>query len=166
MTTVITRRPPAQLDLDARLALRLVDMGARLDEAAVAFEVRTAHIESADPILETTAPLRLTPTAAPNPYTTPIAGTLHRARIRLENEGWCRQALRDEQGARCLIGAIQVEAPNRSAADSACNVLLEAIRRDFPDADTIPSWNDAWRDPRLPLRYLDRAAELAHARTL
>lgn len=157
---------PAGLDLDARMALVGALMGERLDQAAIAFEVNTAHIPGADPIPNITAPLPLTPTAAPGPYSTPIAGTLHRARIRLENEGWCREALRDEQGARCLIGAIQAEAPTRAAVADVCNVLLDAIRRDFPDADTIGSWNDAWRDPRLPLRYLDRAADLAHARSL
>lgn len=157
---------PTRLDLEARLALAGAVMTARLDEAAVAFEVNTARIPGADPIPEITAPLRLTPTLAPCPYSTPIAATLHRARIRLEAGGWCREALRDQQGARCLIGAIQAEAPSRTAVGDACNVLLDAIRRDFPDADTIPSWNDAWRDQRVPLRYLDRAAELAHTRSL
>lgn len=167
MTKTLAPASPAPvLDLDTRLALRLADMNVRLDQAAVAFEVNTAHIPGADPIPEITAPLRLTPTATPSPYSTPIAATLHRARIRLEADGWCREALRNDQGARCLIGAIQAEAPSRAAAGGACNVLLDAIRRDFPDADTIGSWNDAWRDPRLPLRYLDRAAELAHARNL
>lgn len=164
MTTVITRRPPAQLDLDARLALRLVDMGARLDEAAVAFEVRTAHIESADAVPEIAAPLRLTPTAAPNPYTTPIAGTLHRARIRLEADGWCRDNLFDEVGAICPIRAIRLEAVSRREADDACVLLLDVIQAAFPTAETIPSWNAAQTSAAPVLLAFDRAANTAHHR--
>jgi hypothetical protein len=156
---------PVELDLDARLAMVGAIMTGRLDEAAVAFEVNTAHIP-ATPIPEITAPLPLTPTAAPCPYSTPIAATLHRARLRLETGGWCTGQLRDEQGAACLIGLIRAEAPTRGAADDACVVLLDAIRRDFAHVETIPSWNDAQRDPRLPAVYLDRAAALAHARLI
>lgn len=157
--------PPDEFDLEARMALRLAEMDERCRTAILAVDINSAHIDI-DALPEITAPLKLTPTLAPNPYSTPIAGTLHRARTRLEASGWCRGSLRDEQGARCLIGSIQAEAPTRAAAGEACNVLLEAIRRDFPDADSIGSWNDAWRNQRNPLRYLDRATELAHARSL
>jgi hypothetical protein len=156
---------PVEPDLDARLAMVGALMTGRLDEAAVAFEVNTAHIPPT-PLPEITAPLPLTPTAAPCPYNTPVAATLHRARLRLEIGGWCAGQLRDEQGAACLIGVIRSEAGSRGEADDACVLLLEAIRRDFPNAETVPSWNDARRDPRLPARYLERAAELAHARSL
>lgn len=155
----------APLDLDARLALAGLAMDERLAAAGLAVAVNSAHIDI-DPLPEVTAPLRLIPTAAPCPYPTPIAATLHRARLRLDAGGWCTGQLRDEQGARCLIGSIRAEAPNRGAADDACVLLLEAIRRDFPSAETVPSWNDNQRDPRLPGLYLDRAAELAHARGL
>ncbi|OQQ12991.1 hypothetical protein B0675_39940 [Streptomyces sp. M41(2017)] len=157
---------PVELDLDARLVEVGLVMDARLTLANLTFEVDTAHIPAADPIPEITAPLPLTPTAAPCPYPTPIAATLHRARLRLDAAGWCTGGLRNEQGARCLIGAIQAAADSRGQADDACVVLLEAIRRDFPHANTIPSWNDNQRDPRLPARYLERAAELAHSRGL
>lgn len=169
MQTAPTTQPAAvkaELDLDARLALVGAAMSSRLDQAAVAFEVNTAHIASADPIPEITAPLPLTPTSAPCPYPTPIAATLHRARLRLDAGGWCTGQLRDEQGAACLIGVIRAEARSRGEADDACVLLLEAIRRDFPNAETVPSWNDARRDPRLPALYLDRAATLANSRNM
>lgn len=164
MTTTITRQatPPAVLDFDARLALADAAMTARLDEARVRFEIDTAR--PAEPTPEITIPLA--PAVAPNPYRTPLAQLLHRARTRME-AGWCRGALIDEDGAVCSIGAIRAEAHgDRGLADDACALLLEAIRRDFPDADTIPSWNDSQSTDRQPLRYLDRAAELAHARDL
>lgn len=164
-TIRVVSAAPVELDLDARLAMVGAIMTGRLDEAAVAFEVNTAHIP-ATPIPEITAPLPLTPAAAPCPYSTPIAAALHRARLRLEIGGWCTGQLRDEQGAACLIGVIRGEAGSRGAADDACVLLLEAIRRDFPNAESVPSWNDARRDPQLPARYLERAAELAHARSL
>lgn len=163
--TATTIAAPVHLDLDARLAMVGALMTGRLDEAAVAFEVNTAHI-AAERLPEIAAPLRLTPTSAPCPYPTPIAATLHRARLRLDTGGWCTDQLRDEQGAACLIGVIRVEARSRYEADDACVLLLEAIRRDFPTAETVPSWNDARSDPRLPARYLERAAELAHSRNM
>lgn len=165
MTITAAARPVAgaALDLDARLALRLADMTSRLDEAAVAFEVNTAHITGADPIPEI-APQPLTPTAAPNRYTTPIAGLLRRARIRIETDGWLQGARRDEQGARCPDGAIRYEASSRYEAIDALTVLLEAIQNDFPDAETVPSWNDTQTSPAPVLLALGRAAELADNR--
>ncbi|CAL9664859.1 hypothetical protein SUDANB1_07159 [Streptomyces sp. enrichment culture] len=157
---------PVELDLDARLALAGALMDERLAHANIAFEVDTVHIPAADPIPAVVAPPIVTPGPAPCPYSTPLATTLHRARIRLENGGWCTGQLRDEQGAACLIGAIRAEADSRGQADDVCTLLLEAIRRDFTDAETIPSWNDAQRGPRPALLYLDRAAALANARGL
>jgi hypothetical protein len=170
MTTLTATQasPPTEapaLDLDARMALRLAVMHERCALAVLAVDVNSAHITLPE-LPQVTAPLPLTPTAAPCPYPTPVAATLHRARLRLDAAGWCTGQLRDEQGARCLIGVIQAAAPTRGQADDACVILLEAIRRDFPTADTVPSWNDNQRDPRLPARYLDRAAELAHNRGL
>lgn len=166
MTTPTETRTaaPAELDLDARLAMVGAIMDERLALANIAFEVDTAHIPAAEPIPEVTALPAIATAPPPCPYGTPIAATLHEARIRLETGGWCTGQLRDGQGATCLIGAIQAAAPSRAAADDACTVLLEAIQRDFRDAETVPSWNDAQRSPRLALLYLDRAAELAHAR--
>ncbi|MFD6555966.1 hypothetical protein [Streptomyces sp. NPDC058398] len=163
--TATTAVVPVHLDLDARLAMVGAVMDQRCTLAVLAVDVNSAHIVLPE-LPQVTAPLPPTPTAAPCPYPTPIAATLHRARLRLDAAGWCTGQLRDEQGARCLIGVIQSAAPSRGAADDACVVLLEAIRRDFPTAETVPSWNDNQRNLRLPGLYLDRAAELAHARGL
>lgn len=159
-----TRTTTSALDLDTRLALVDALMSVRLDNAGLAHEVRTAHIPAADPLPEITTPI--TPPAGPCPYSTPIAAVLHHARVRLETGGWCTGALRDEDGARCLVGAIQAVAANQGQAQDACSLLLEVIRRDFPDVETVPSWNDAQRGVRLPLLYLDRAAACADARGL
>lgn len=156
---------PVELDLDARMALAAAVMAERCTLAVLAVDINTAHI-AVDAPPEITAPLPLTPTLAPNPYSTPIAGLLHRARNRLETGGWCTGALRGEDGARCLIGALRIEASSRGEADDACVLLLEVIQRDFPGTETVPSWNDAQRDPRVPARYLDRAAAFAHARLI
>lgn len=165
-TTTTAPAAPVELDLDARLAMVGAIMDERLALANILFEVDTAHIPAADPIPAVTAPPHIEPAAAPCPYNTPVAATLHRARVRLETGGWCTGQLRDEQGAACAIGAIRAEAPNRGAADDASAVLLEAIQRDFADTGTVPSWNDAQTQPRLVLLYLDRAAALADSKGL
>jgi hypothetical protein len=159
-----TRAPV--LTLDERLALAGLAMDDRLAQAAVAYEVNTAHLPAADPIPHVDASPTLVPTLETCPYATPLAITLHRARIRLETGGWCTGALRDEQGAACPLGVIRIEAGSRDQADDAAAVLLEAIRRDFPDAESVPAWNDRRATGWLAARYLDRAAELAHARNL
>lgn len=166
MTTTLSTTEtaaPVELDLDARLVLVGALMDERLAHANIAFEVDTAHIPAAAPIPAVVAPPLIDLAIAPCPYVTPLAATLHRARIQLETAGWCTDQLRDEQGAACLIGAIRAEASSRDQADDACAVLLEAIQRDFADAETIPSWNDRQRGPQPALLYLDRAAALAHS---
>lgn len=163
--TLIAASPPAPaLDLDARLALIDAAMNVRLEEAAVAFEVNTAHIPGADPVAAITETVPLAPTLAPVtcPYDTPIAATLWRARIRIEADGWSTEAAVDEQGARCPIGAIRVEAADRHTADDACILLLDVIQGHFPTAETIPSWNAEQTSPAPVLLQLGRAAELAH----
>ncbi|MFF7329679.1 hypothetical protein [Streptomyces sp. NPDC008150] len=161
-----TLADPGALNLDARMALRLADMTARLDQAAVAFEVNTAHLPGADPIPEIAAPTRLIPTSAPCPYRTSMAGLLWRSRQRIEADGWCRDAIFDEAGAICPIRAIRLEAATRWQADDACVLLLESIRRNFPNAETIPSWNAEQPNARPVLIEFGRAVELAHARSL
>jgi hypothetical protein len=170
MTTTITRPatprtdPAPQLDIDARLALADAAMTLRLDRAAVAFEVNTAHIESAPvPAVDFVPP---SPTLAPvpSPYSTPLADCLHRAQTILADRGWCRGALRGEEGAVCPMGAIRAAAESRGLADDACVLLLEAIQREFTGAETVPSWNDRQRGPAVPLRLLGQAADLAASR--
>lgn len=164
MTTTITRpasppTAPPVLDLDARLALTNATMTLRLNQAAVGFEVNTAHIEAAPVDLADLVPL--TPTLTPVPALTPIAACLQRAQSILAERGWCTGALRGEQGAVCPMGAIQAAAASRGQADDACVVLLEAIQREFTAAATVPSWNDQQSGPHVPLRLLGQAADLA-----
>ncbi|WP_406122984.1 hypothetical protein OHQ89_12480 [Streptomyces canus] len=171
MTTTIhaPASPPPVLDLDARLALLGPEMDARLNEAALAFAINTAHIAGADPVPDIADVVPLTPTLAPaaNPYDTPLAALLHRARVHIETHGWLQGGLREDHGTRrCPMGALRIEAIDRRDADDACVLLLEAIQADFPTAETIPSWNDAQTSPAPVLLYLDRAAQLAHTRSL
>ncbi|MYR84072.1 hypothetical protein GTY41_03715 [Streptomyces sp. SID685] len=156
-TTSATRAPASALTLDEKLALTGLAMDDRLDTAGVAVAVRTARIDT-----EITVPPQ---TATPSPYRTPIAALLHRARIRIQTDGWCRTELYDETGAVCPIRAIRLEASSREAADGAAFLLLEAIRRQW-QADTIPSWNAQQATVAPVLIAFGRAAELAHARNL
>ncbi|MGW0920113.1 DUF6197 family protein [Streptomyces sp. NPDC002755] len=165
MTKTCAATTAPTVDLDTRLALAEAAMNVRLSNASAAIEVNTAHIPI-DPIPRVDAAPLLAPATSPCPYRTTVATTLWRARNHLADRGWCTGALRDEQGAICLMGAIRVAAPSGRLADNAMDVLLEAIRRDFPRAVSVPAWNDSRATPHLADRYLDRAAELAHARNL
>ncbi|MFJ8469651.1 DUF6197 family protein [Streptomyces swartbergensis] len=167
LTTPAT--PPAELSLEERLALVNAAMTARLDEAAVAYEVNTAHIPTEPVDLVDVVTVPLTPTLQPPPesYPTPVAALLQRAHHRLLTGGWCSGALVDEDGARCMLGAIRAEARgDRGLEASAASVLLDAIRRKFGDVDSVPSFNDAHGSARVPLRMVDQAASLADARGL
>ncbi|MCZ4606119.1 hypothetical protein O3S80_20635 [Streptomyces sp. Lzd4kr] len=56
---------------------------------------------------------------------------------------------------------------DRGLEADAAAVLLDAIRREFGnDVDSVPSFNDAWADGRVPLRMVDQASHLADARGL
>lgn len=166
--TQTTTAAPVELDLDARLAMVGALMDERLALANVAFEVDTAHLPGADPVphIAETSPLPLVPAPAPSPYSTPLADLLHRARTRIETDGWCRDALFDESGAVCPIRAIRLEASTRGQADDACVLLLDRIQADFSDAETIPSWNAAQTSATPVLQAFDRAAHHAHTRGL
>ncbi|MEU5496159.1 DUF6197 family protein [Streptomyces griseofuscus] len=159
MTTTTTRTATqaASLTLDERLALTSLTMDDRLDAAGLAVSVNTARIDT-----ETTVHPQ---TAIPSPYRTPIAALLHRARIRIQADGWCRTELYDETGAVCPIRAIRLEAASRSQADDAAFLLLETIRRHW-QADTIPSWNAQQSNAIPVLLAFGRAAQLANDRGL
>lgn len=165
-TKTLDRTAPAtdsRMDIDACLALAGAAMTMRLDEAAVAFEVNTAHIPTEPAFI----PDRLQPALPVRqsaPYRTPIAACLQRAQSRLEEAGWCAGTSRDEQGAVCLMQAIRAEARTGGEADDACVFLLDVIRRQFPDAETVPSWNDQQHGPRHPIRMLGHTADRADAR--
>lgn len=154
---------PVELDLDARMALTLAEMDGCCTTTVLAVDINSAHIAIETP--EIMAPLPLTPTLAPSPYNTPIASLFHRARNRIVADGWCRDALYDDQGAICPIRAIRLEAASRHEADDACVLLLESIQRTF-QAETIPSWNRQQTSAAPVLLAFERAAELAHARNL
>lgn len=160
-TLPIDTSPP--LDLDARLALAEAAMTLRLEQAAVAFEVNTAHIPAEPVDLATVLPLTPTIAPAPAPASTPIADCLQRARVILQERGWCTGALRGEQGAVCVAGAIRAAATSRGQADDACALLLEAIQAEFT-AETVPSWNDRQINAAAPMRLLGQAADLAAGR--
>lgn len=159
--------PPPEPSLEERLTLVTAAMTARLDEAAVAYEVNTAHIPTNLLDLEdiVTVPLPPTPQPPPDSYPTPVAALLQRAHHRLLTSGWCTGALTHEDGAHCMLGAIRAEARGDSGLEaSAASVLLDAIRRKFTGVDSVPSFNDAHATGRIPLRMVDQAAGLADAR--
>lgn len=156
--------PAAPLTLDERLALTAHEMDHRLDQAAIAWEVNTAHLPASDPVDFTTpAPV---PAVVPlQPHTTPIAAILQRAHTRLTTAGWCTSQQRDQQGAMCLVGAIRAEAGRGTTAEGdACAFLLDVIRAEFGTAETVPSWNDRQTGPAIPLRILGQATDLAATR--
>ncbi|MGW7046405.1 DUF6197 family protein [Streptomyces avermitilis] len=142
----------------------------RLDEATVAFEVNTAHIDTAPVDLANvvTGPIDTAPAVLTDLFSTPVAAVLQRAHHRLASSGWCTNALVDADGARCMLGVIRIEAHgDRRLEGDAAGVLLDAIRRQFGDGvDSVASFNDAHGTARIPLRMVDQAAGLADARGL
>ncbi|MDO0924133.1 hypothetical protein QQY24_01365 [Streptomyces sp. TG1A-8] len=160
----------AVLSLEARLAAVEAAMTVRLDEAAVAHEVRTAHIDTAPVDLADviTVPLTAAPQAAPRTYATPVAALLERARHRMETGGWCAGVAADENGAVCLIGAIRAEAGgNRALEADAARTVLNAIRRRFgTHIDSVPAFNDSFGSGHTPVRMLGEAASMADAQGL
>lgn len=160
IATLAPAAPPA-LDLEARLALAGAVMDERLALAGLAVDINSAHIDL-DPLPEITVP-NLPQTAIP--YSTPLAALLHRAGTRLQTDGWSREALVEDDGRRCPIGAIRREADSRDQADDACVLLLEAIQRHW-QAETIPSWNARQPSVAPVLLAFERAAELAHNRSI
>ncbi|MFF9011190.1 hypothetical protein ACF087_36135 [Streptomyces goshikiensis] len=164
-----TSAPPAELSLEARMAATDAVMTIRLEEAAVAYEVNTAHIGTVPVDLGDVVTLPLTPTLQPppTPYPTPVAALLQRAHHQLLTGGWCSGALVDAEGARCLYGAIHIEARGDQNLESGgMEVLMGAIRRKFTGVDSVPSFNDGFANGRIPMRMLDQAVGLADARGL
>lgn len=161
-----------ELSLEDRLAALDAAMTVKLDEAAVAFEVNTAHIPNALVDLADAVTLPGAVEAAPHPlpdlYPTPVAALLQRAHHRMVTDGWCAGALVDTDGAVCLLGAITKQAGgDHSLAGRALDVLMDVIRRKFgPDVDSVPSFNDTFATGRVPTRMLEEAAVLADARGL
>lgn len=166
-TTTAPDRQTTDISLEMRLAATEAAMTVRLAEAAVAYEVNTAHlpttpVDLADVI---TAPVVPAAEQLPDLYPTPVAAFLQRAHHRLTTAGWCAGAMIDEYGALCLYGAIRIEAGGDQCLEQrGLDVLMDAIRRKFPDAESVPTFNDAFGGPAVPLRLLGQAADLADAR--
>ncbi|MFE9886858.1 hypothetical protein [Streptomyces scopuliridis] len=161
-TTYAPTSPPAaavpELDLDARLALADAAMAVRLDHAALAFEINTAHLPA--PTYEPITPILPTPDSQ---SATPLAACLQRAIRILGERGWTRGNLRSEDGAVCAAGAIRAAATSQHQADDACALLLGVIEQRFT-AETVPSWNDQQASAESVIRVLGAAAD--HARNL
>ncbi|MEU7151216.1 hypothetical protein AB0B79_05820 [Streptomyces sp. NPDC039022] len=168
--------PVTHLSLEERLTLIDAAMTVRLDTAAVAYEVNTAHlatepVDLADVVTGPTEPAGPAGSGdrpLPELYPTPVAALLQRAHHRLLTDGWCTGTLVDTDGARCLYGAVHAEAGGSQRLESdAMDILLEAVRREFgDDVESVPKFNDAFGGPRVPLRLLGQAAHLADARGL
>lgn len=140
-------------------------MDERIAHASAAIEINTAHIPI-DPIPHVDAAPLFTPTPTTCPYSTPIAATLWHATQQLATRGWCAGAMYGTDGALCLYGAIDLATTHGGHRRDAMRLLLEVIRRDFADSDSVPTWNDRHGTPALAHRYLDQATQLAHTRGL
>lgn len=170
----VTGTDDAALSLDARLAATEAAMTLRLEEAAVAHEVRTAHIAT-DPlnladVITVPDALPHPPATAPHPHRSRAAAVLERAQHRMETAGWCAGALTDASGATCMMGAIRAEAGGDPGLEAdALAVLRDALARRFgtdADAISVPEVNDRQSNGRFPARMLGEAAGLADARGL
>jgi hypothetical protein len=161
--------PAPELSLEARMAAVDAAMTIRLEEASLANDINTAHIatEPVDLADIIRGPVD-TPRTPVDLYPTPVANLLQRAHQRLTRDGWCAGALRNTDGARCLLGAIRIESGgNHGAETEGLAVLMAAIRRRFGnDVESVWSFNDAHGGPRVPLRILGEAADLAAARDI
>ncbi|MFG2282005.1 hypothetical protein ACGFNQ_25375 [Streptomyces asoensis] len=166
-TSPVPTASDATLGLEARLAAVDALMTLRLEEAAVAHEVRTAHlavdpVDLAEVITVPLAPAR--PPAAPAAYRTPAAALLERAHHHMRTAGWCAGALIDDDGSVCLLGALHAEAGgDQDLVVDASAILLDAIRRRFHD-ESVPAFNDRQRSGAVPERMLLEAARLADTR--
>lgn len=171
MTATLTPTPAVEqaapeLDLEARMAAVDAAMTVRLQEAGLAVDVNSAHLPGSDVDLADVIRGPITMPAPPvDLYPTPVAALLQRAHRRITDGGWCRDAMRHTDGGLCLVGAIRVEARGDAGLGMrGLNHLLDVIRRQFPDAETVPQFNDSHRDGRMPIRILGEAADHAATR--
>lgn len=145
-TQAPARKEVAPLDFDERLKLAALAVDARID---------TKPLDLADVIRTPVVEPEPEPAAAPS-----LAAVLRRAHARILRDGWTTGHCRGQQ-AMCAYEAIRAEATNPGQAADATAVLLDTIRREFPDAATVPAWNDEQRHPGTVLRMLDQAARNA-----
>lgn len=157
--TTTTPGPGPARSLDEILVLRSLAMDEVLARASAEISVNTAHIETVEVLPEITGPV-VAP-EPPCPYTTPVAQLLHRAHARMQQVGWCKGTLRDEEGRRCLLGVLQAETGTGGLYDMAAEILYQTILRIDPGAHSVWSWSDAQATMDGPLLVLSRAARLA-----
>lgn len=155
MSATLIRRPLAEAPtFEQKLALTLLAMDDRLNVAGVEAAVRAAGHDIPEILV---APLP----AEPARYGTPVAAILQQAHQLMLTRGWCRRWLTNEDGAVCLLGAIRAAGGGSGERRQAEELLLDLVRREFPDATSISAWNDGQQDGRPALRMLDRAARHA-----
>jgi hypothetical protein len=154
--------PP--LSFEARLAAVDAAMTIRLETALLTLDIDSAHVEQPVDLVDVVRVPLAVPTVTEPEHTTPIAALLQRAKRRLETGGWCTGSAVNEAGARCMIGAIRVEAQRRGMDASAAAVVLDAIRQQFAGVETVPQFNDAQTGAAVPIRILGEAANLAATR--
>lgn len=153
-------------DFDARMKAVNAAMDARLQMASLANDINTAHIAT-DPLdLDNVirGPIDV-PRTPIDLYPTPVAALLQRALQRVTDDGWCSGTPLEEQGAICMQAAIYKEASgNYGQAAEGLDVVMDAIRKQFGPVESVPAFNDAWGNARVPLRLLQQGADLAAAR--
>ncbi|MFJ2884100.1 hypothetical protein ACIPJN_38630 [Streptomyces sp. NPDC086796] len=119
----------------------------------------TTHLNTLTTHIPAPAPAAVSPIAAV------LAGALHL----LETRGWAAtgRTCRNPTGALCLLGALRVAAgstPNSSdslPASRAAAFLLDIVQIAYPNAQTIPSWNDSQPTAHQPLAMLRLAGHRA-----
>ncbi|MEU3903298.1 hypothetical protein AB0F20_05715 [Streptomyces goshikiensis] len=142
-----TRAAAPALTLDERLALTSLAMDGRLDGAGIRYDVRIAPIEIPEILVDPQPATRAAPATA--------GEVLVEAARLITERGWGQRWLTGPDGAICARGAIRIAAGGEGPlADQAEAILLDRIRRQFPDAISIGSWNDAQSGPGPVLRML------------
>lgn len=144
-----TREAAHALTLDHKLALTSLAMDGRLDIAGLTFDVNTATIPVEAPEILT----------APAPATVSRPATaddvLQEARRLITVHGWIRRYVGRADTGYCLIGAIRAAAGgDRRLEDAAEGLMLDRIRRQFPDVLSAGQWNDNQSGPAPVLRML------------
>lgn len=140
----------AALTFDQQLALTGLAMDSRLDQAGLAFDVDTAHIEIPDLPEILTAPM---PAAIPQPAT--VAEVFAEAARLITAHGWIRHYVGNTEIGFCLIGAIRKAASGNPRLEDAAEAgILQRIRRQFPDALSAGAWNAAQSGPAPVIRML------------
>lgn len=160
MTAALAPRAAAQagvLDIDARLAAVDAAMTVRLEEAALGWEVNTAHLPvDTAPVVE-----HLPVDTKPADDTNPVAALLRRARQRILRDGWAQGAARTGTSDMCLLEALHAEA--RSHREEGEARLL--VRRALGGGDPIPELNRRLSSTAQAAQVLATAADMADSHT-